>query len=147
MADIKGHLPQIRVDGAAYFVTWRLEHRDDELTPEERTIVANALKFFDGKRYLLAVYVVMDDHVHVVVLPLPGHELDEILHSWKSFTANEINKLRKQTGALWQKSNHTRFLVSKHEVENRMQYVLDNPKRRCPGIKDYPWVEYLHHIT
>lgn len=136
----------MHVDGAAYFVTWSLEDRGDELTPEERTIVADALKHFDGQRYLLAAYVVMNDHVHAVVLPLKGNELSSILHSWKSFTANAINERRGRTGSLWQKSSYTRFLVSRREVENRLRYVLENPQRRWPEIESYPWAEYLHNI-
>lgn len=61
--------------------------------PECRTIVENALKHFDGERYELGEFVVASNHVHVIVSPKPGHELSEILHSWKSFTAHEILKV------------------------------------------------------
>ncbi len=56
-------------------------------------VVTGALKFFDRERYELRSWVVMPNHVHAVVQPKPPHTLSEILHSWKSFTAHEINKL------------------------------------------------------
>ena len=49
-------------------------------------IVEEALRLFDGQRYVLGHYVVMPNHVHVVVRPVEGHLLKDILHSWKSFT-------------------------------------------------------------
>jgi type I restriction enzyme R subunit len=61
--------------------------------PECREIVENALKFFDGQRYQLGEFVVASNHVHVLVTPLSGHGLSEILHSWKSFTAKELIKV------------------------------------------------------
>ncbi len=38
-------------------------------------------------------FVVASNHVHVLVSPLGRHQLSEILHSWKSFTAHEILKV------------------------------------------------------
>jgi type I restriction enzyme R subunit len=61
--------------------------------PECRTIVENALRHFDGQRYMLVEHVVAINHVHVLVTLPPNHALAEILHSWKSFTAKEIIKV------------------------------------------------------
>ncbi len=61
--------------------------------PEVRTIVENALRHFDGNRYALDEFAVASNHVHVLVTPLGEHDLSEILHSWKSFTAHEILKV------------------------------------------------------
>ena len=54
--------------------------------------VQNALLSFDGTRYFLRAWVVMPNHVHAVLTPNSGWDLGEILHSWKSYTANECNK-------------------------------------------------------
>jgi type I restriction enzyme R subunit len=61
--------------------------------PEVAAIVTGALKHFDGQRYRLDEFTVAANHVHVLVTPTPGHELSDILHSWKSFTAHEILKV------------------------------------------------------
>lgn len=61
--------------------------------PECRQIVETALRHFDGERYTLGEFVVASNHVHVLVTPVAGHDLSEILHSWKSFTAKEIIKV------------------------------------------------------
>jgi len=135
------NLPQWRYPDSTYFCTWRLHRRGDILAETERTIVATNLEHFSEDRYRLAGYVVMDDHVHVVVFPLANNDLGRILHSWKSYTANEVNKRREVTGALWQKDTYTEILRNHAAIRSRLQYIFDNPSRRWPGIVSYPWVK------
>src|SRR5881275_3147381 len=59
-------------------------------------MVANSLRHFDGVRYALDSFVVMPNHVHVLVQPHEDNALSEILHSWKSFSAKAINKSRER---------------------------------------------------
>ncbi len=88
--------------GAVYFVTWRLAKRQHGLRPGERSLVVTAIKHFENRRYDLPTYVVMDDHVHVLVVPLEGFALERIVHSWKSFTATRLVKECGRKGPLWQ---------------------------------------------
>ena len=48
----------------------------------------------------------MPNHVHVVVTPMKGFALGEILHSWKSFSAHKINELLGREGQLWQRESY-----------------------------------------
>jgi REP element-mobilizing transposase RayT len=95
--------------------------------PDLRTLVENALRHFNGKRYLLDELVVMPNHVHVIVTPLPDCELSEILHSWKSFTANKINRLIKSSGSFWQKESFDHIVRSPDALENFRLYIRANP--------------------
>ena len=63
------NLPHWRLKGALYFVTWRVHRSQSILQPGEGDIVVSALWYFEGSRYELHAYVVMDDHVHVIVWP------------------------------------------------------------------------------
>jgi len=56
-------------------------------------LVEEVLRHFDGERHELGAHVVMPNHVHAVVSPLPGFELSGILHTWKSYSANRIKGL------------------------------------------------------
>jgi REP element-mobilizing transposase RayT len=69
----------------------------------------------------------MPNHVHALVTPLPGHELSDILHSWKSFTANQINRLLGVSGAFWQKESFDHIVRSPDSMENFRRYIRDNP--------------------
>jgi REP-associated tyrosine transposase len=82
-----------------YFLTWRLARGQQELDASERNLVAPAMKTFDGQRYELLAYVVMDDHVHALLTPLTAYELQDIAHSWKSFTARQMQHEHKRFGA------------------------------------------------
>jgi putative transposase len=95
-------LPHWRMQGSVYFVTWRLAKTQPALHPEEKTLVVAAIRHFDGLRYELIAYVVMDDHVHVLMLPLPNYPLHQILHSWKSFTSKGLRRLWKRDVPVWQ---------------------------------------------
>ena len=53
----------------------------EEPDASERDLVMAAIKSFDGQRYQLAAYVVMDDHVRALFTPFAGYELKAILHS------------------------------------------------------------------
>jgi type I restriction enzyme R subunit len=69
---------------------------------QHHTIVSNALHHFDNERYQLDTFVVMPNHVHVLLKLKADHPLETIIHSLKRHTAREINKELKQTGKLWQ---------------------------------------------
>src|SRR5262245_61933794 len=83
-------LPHWRLPGSVYFITWRIQPGQALLNAAERSMVTSAIRHFDGVRYALHAFAVMDDHVHVIVQPLEGHRLESLVHSWKSFTANRM---------------------------------------------------------
>lgn len=80
--------------------------------PVLKNIVENALRNFDGQRYDLDEFVVMPNHVHVLVTPKANHRLSDILHSWKSFTANAINIAAGLSGTFWQKESFDHIVRS-----------------------------------
>ena len=96
--------------------------------PAVASIVANALRHFDGQRYVLDAFVVMPNHVHMLVQPTAGHTLSDILHSWKSFTAKEINKRLGRQGMLWQDENHDRIVRDFSALVGYRAYIARNPE-------------------
>lgn len=142
LAIYRGKLPHWRMDGSTYFITWRLAVFQPVLEPEERTLVANAVKFFAGERYNLLAYVVMDDHVHVLAAPKEMFSLQETVHSWKSYTANRLQRKFGRIGMIWQDEYFDRIVRDERELVEKANYILDNPMKRWPDLKDYPWVAY-----
>ena len=133
-------LPHWRMEGSIYFVTWRLAKDQPILHPQERTLVADAIRHFDGRRYDLLAFVVMDDHVHVLVFPLVGHFLQEIVHSWKSFTANGLRKFRERAVPVWQDEYFDRIVRDEADLIQKAEYILGNPGKRWPETEKYSWV-------
>jgi len=95
--------------------------------PEIKSIVENALKHFEGERYFLDEFVVMPNHVHLIVIPKDEWTLDKITHSWKSFTANEINKITGNAGQLWMHESFDHIIRSEKQLQRIRQYIVDNP--------------------
>lgn len=110
--------------------------------PEIADIVHQALQHFDNERYSLRAWVVMPNHVHVVVWPHPNHTLSRILQSWKSFTALEANKSLNRTGArFWQPESYDHWIRNDDERARIVRYVINNPVKAglCATPKDWPW--------
>ena len=136
-------LPHWRIDGAVYVVTWRLHQDQVRLSVLERQQVAEMLHRFDGDRYELFAYVVMDDHVHALLQPHVEFPLEGIVHSWKSYSAWLFQRGHRQ-GRVWQREYYDRIVRSRTDFDEKLRYILDNPYRRWPGIEEYPWAWSRH---
>ncbi len=97
--------------------------------PENASIVENSMRHFDGDRYRLGDFVIMPNHVHVLVVPEAGQDLGEILGSWKSYSAKEINRRIGGSGALWQRENFDHMIRSRKQLESVRDYIRDNPAK------------------
>ena len=95
--------------------------------PEAADIVEEALRHFERARYALGRYVVMPNHVHVLVTPLGNNELSAILHSWKSYSSNAINNLLKRLGGLWQQESYDHLVRDEDELQHHARYIDENP--------------------
>ena len=100
--------------------------------------VAGALCHFNDERYRLHAWCVMPNHVHVVVQPLPSHELSAILHSWKSFTAHKALGVLGRSGEFWQKESYDHIVRDAGDLERTSRYVRENPV--SAGLRGWGWV-------
>ncbi|MCF7732102.1 MAG: (E)-4-hydroxy-3-methylbut-2-enyl-diphosphate synthase, partial [Akkermansiaceae bacterium] len=97
--------------------------------PELAEMVRQALSHFDGDRYTLFAWSVMPNHVHAVVRPAAGHELEKIVQGWKSFTAKRANERLGVTGVFWQAEYYDHLIRDGEDFKNQVRYVLENPVR------------------
>jgi len=102
------------------------------------SIVANALEHFDGDRVLLYAWVVMPNHVHVVLSCIPPHRLSDVLHSLKSYTSKEINHVLGQSGSVWQRESFDRVVRGPKQMLATVRYVVENPAKA--GLSDWRFV-------
>jgi REP element-mobilizing transposase RayT len=85
----------------------------------------------------------MNDHVHVLIKPLEEHPLETVVHSWKSFTANLLQRQFGRQGAVWQEEYFDRIVRDEAEFLEKGQYIMNNPRTRWPELEEYPWVNYF----
>ena len=107
--------------------------------PRVAEAVAGALRYFDGIRYKLYAWCVMPNHVHVIFEPSPDHSLAQIVHTWKSFTAQRANRILGRGGEFWQREYYDHLIRNGRQLDRLVQYVLENPKRA--GLNNWRWVE------
>src|SRR3954453_23703697 len=121
--------------GAVYLVGWRLSKYQEPLVDDERSLVSDAFRYFDGQRYSLYAFAVMD----VVVRPGWKFSLERIIHSWKSFTALKLVRTTGRVAPIWHPEFYDRILRDQKELDLKVAYVLDNPFRRWGDISEYAW--------
>ncbi|MGH3088341.1 MAG: REP-associated tyrosine transposase [Rubrobacteraceae bacterium] len=151
------NLPHWQQPGAFYFLTFNTaDHR--KLSREARSIVLDALRHWNGKRLRFIGAVVMPDHVHAVIQPLEKStgekpsagsrlhniywDLSDIMHSVKSFSANEINKVEGTLGrTVWRTETYDRIVRDDREFGHVLEYIAQNPVKeglaRTP--EEYEW--------
>lgn len=96
-------------------------------SPETAKIVEDAFLHFDDVRYRLVAWCVMPNHAHVIFEQESGWPLARVVHSWKSFTANEINRTLNRTGAVWMREYFDRFMRDNDHLSTTIGYVEANP--------------------
>jgi REP element-mobilizing transposase RayT len=101
-------------------------------------VVLRALRAFDGVRYKLFAWCLMPNHVHVVFQPLGEWELAQVLHSWKSFTAREVQPKFGIRGAFWQREYYDHLIRDGGQFSRAVRYVVENPTRA--GLEGWRWV-------
>ena len=90
-------------------------------------IVADNLRHFDGTRYRLISFCIMPNHVHVLIEAAERWSLSQILHGWRSYTANEANKILGRTGRFWMEEYFDRFIRDDNHFRSVLSYIRMNP--------------------
>ena len=142
-------IPHWEMGGAVYFLTFNVLSQMAPMTENEKSIVADALRYLDGKRYVLHAYVVMPDHVHCVLEPLQCDEgkwfpLASILGLLRSYSARRINRSRQRKGAFWQKEYIDRIIRDEDEYWQKLRYMQANPVELglANDENEYPYFWY-----
>jgi REP element-mobilizing transposase RayT len=126
------------LDRATIGPTWLADARVADL-------VAEALRYRDGKTYRLDAYSIMPNHVHSVFMPLARNNepkpLASIMHSLKRNTARRANLVLDRSGPFWEHESFDHYIRNRAEWKRIMKYVLENPVKAglVKNWKDWPW--------
>ena len=100
-------------------------------------VLISALTHFDEERYRLISWCVMPNHVHVVLQPIAGFQLSSIMHSIKSWSAKEVNRVFGRSGEVWQKESYDHLVRDEKDLRNQVEYAFRNAERA--GWIDWQW--------
>jgi REP element-mobilizing transposase RayT len=110
--------------------------------PDIAVLVADALRYFHETRYLLQDWVVMPNHVHAIVWPMPNHLLSNILKSWKQFTSRGAKRiLGMAEEPFWQPESYDHWIRNDEEKARIARYIRNNPVTAglCSRPEDWVW--------
>jgi putative transposase len=108
--------------------------------PAIAEVVADAIGQGTASDYLLRAWVVMPNHVHLLITPQV--EVPALLRRLKGASARESNKLLGQTGRpFWQDESYDRLVRNAHELQRVQNYIFQNPVRAglARPAEEYPW--------
>jgi REP element-mobilizing transposase RayT len=109
---------------------------------ELATEMSKSLLHFQNERCFTSCFVVMPNHVHVVMKPLPGFELEDVLASVKRFVGNTVNSQRNRSGKLWEEESYDQIVRDEEHLFKIVQYIGRNPGRA--GIPREQWFRWMH---
>ncbi|MEQ1903942.1 MAG: transposase [Pirellulaceae bacterium] len=95
--------------------------------PSLSKIVADSLHKFDGERYQLTDFVVMPNHVHLLVAFADEDGMLSQCDSWKHFTARELNQRLGTKGRFWQQDGFDHLVRTEEHFEAFRRYIANNP--------------------
>jgi len=87
------------------------------------------LKYRDRAAYLLHEFVIMPNHVHILLTPGDECALEKALQFIKGGSSHAIHLKRGQKMQVWQPGFHEWTVRSNEDYENKRGYIWQNPVR------------------
>ena len=146
---------QIYNQNAVYYLTFQVVQWVDVFTrPQYKEIAINSFDYCRRSKGLeLFAYVIMTNHIHLIARAKDNFQLSDIIRDYKKFTANALLKeMEKPTESrrdwilkrfefsavahqrnskyqLWTHENHAIELHSNKFIEQKLEYIHQNPVR------------------
>jgi REP element-mobilizing transposase RayT len=100
----------------------------------------DALRYFEGRRYRLRTWVIMPNHIHVLV-DISSAPLAKLMQSWKRFIAREANKRLNREGTFWQREYWDTYMRDSAQTLKALKYIEGNPVKAklVREAKDWQW--------
>ena len=163
-------LPHFQIEGHVYYVTIVVYGRLTIFTHPAYIIpLLDSLNYYRNKhRFKLLGYVVMPDHLHLLIWPYGESTMSDIMRDFKRFTSGRIARQAQVEGnsawleafrmageathraeyKVWQDDYWDESLYSEHMLRQKLNYMHQNPVRadlvEHPG--DYPYSSYRNYV-
>lgn len=101
--------------------------------PDYRRIVEDSLSYFNGERYDLHSYVIMPNHVHILMVMKGEHKIEYTLKSLKKYTGRSINAKAGVCSKYWDGQNYCRLIRNQNHYDTVLSYINNNPRHLKKG--------------
>jgi len=101
--------------------------------------IVEAAFFHGAASYELFAWVIMPNHVHVLIRQADGVRLSDTIRAWKSWTAKEINRYRGGSGTVWQREYFDRYMRDQRHFDATVAYIEENPVKAGLAARAEDW--------
>jgi putative transposase len=132
-----------------YFITARTwESRKLFIKPPVCEIVIETLFHYRNKQnYFLHAFVLMPDHIHLILTPGPEISLERAVQFVKGGSARRINQTLNYRLPVWQRGYTDHRIRDAQDYENHVRYIHTNPVKAglVLSAREYRWCSAFRH--
>lgn len=126
-----------------YFVTTDTWQRRPIFKKENvaEIVLQQILECRETSFYKLHAFVIMPDHLHLLLTPGAETSLEKAMQMIKGGSAYRIKKELSYQLPIWHAGFHDRWMRDEGEYQTRLQYILQNPvvARLVTNSAEYNW--------
>jgi putative DNA methylase len=103
-------------------------------------LVEKILLEADGRDYRMLAWVVMPNHVHLVV-DVWNVPLLKLINGWKGKSSRQANQLLNRSGKFWQEDYYDTLIRDEAHLKRAIRYTEQNPVKAflAKAARDWPW--------
>jgi putative transposase len=119
---------QIRGDRSSYFVSTQTQGRKPFFRHERwAQLILSVLNHYDGTGYSLHAYVVMPDHLHLLITPIDT--LEKSMQLIKGSFSFRAKRELQWMGEVWQQGFTDHRIRDEEDWLRHIEYIRSNPVR------------------
>ena len=138
-------LKRYQQEGDDHFITFSCHHRKPYLnTPTSRDIFLDSLERTRSHyQFEVLGYVVMPEHVHLLVSEPPDDLLSKALQALKISASRRLTER-----PFWQARYYDFNVFTRDKRIEKLKYMHRNPVKRClvTQPEDWHWSSYRHYL-
>jgi putative transposase len=139
-------MPTIRQKQSTYAITILTfqRHRHFQRAANAELFITTLFHHRDKSRFQLHAFVVMPDHIHVLITPATNESTAKCIQYLKggySFAARQ-----QSTGEIWHSGYHEHRIRDEDDFINQSRYIANNPARKQYANYSHVHTQYLDRL-
>jgi putative transposase len=124
-----GRLTHWTAPGWTYFVTTKtwLNISVFQVQETAEIVIRKILEYRDKGNYLLHEFVLMPNHLHLLLSPSDSSSLEKAMQLIKGGSSHEIHKVRENKMQVWQPGFHESRVRDSSDYKKKADYIIFNP--------------------
>ncbi len=124
-----GRLTHRTLPGATYFVTTKAWQSTSVFQVHEvaEVLIAKLLEYQQRGNYFLHEFVLMPNHLHLLLTPAASTTLEKAMQLIKGGSSHEIHRIRESNSQIWQSGFHESRVMAWNDYKNKADYIYFNP--------------------